>query len=91
MWINERTGKGWTDEEEQAFAELMATGLSRIAAIQMWKRFKKDLPKALKYARGGVEAKAGYRNGAAKRATRAVNFAESGAGERSRVLKGGSA
>lgn len=84
MWINERTGKGWTDVEEAAFAQLEATGLTRIQGIQMWKRFKKDLDKALAYARGGAEAKAGCRDGAAKRIRKASNFAQSGGGARSR-------
>lgn len=53
MWINPKTGKGWTDDEEAAFAELMAAGrLERLPAIRLWKRFNRDLKKALKYAGG---------------------------------------
>jgi hypothetical protein len=41
----------WTDEEEAAFAKLMATGLERMEAIRMYRRFKGDLKRALKYAK----------------------------------------
>jgi len=52
IWINPNTGKGWTDEEECAFAEIMAAGkLERLPAIRLYRRFKGDLGKAVKCAR----------------------------------------
>ncbi len=52
-WINPNMGKGWTDEEECVFAEIMAaSSLGRLAAIRLYRRFKGDLGKALKYACG---------------------------------------
>jgi hypothetical protein len=52
MWINPKTDKSWTDEEECAFAEIMAAGkLERLTAIRLYRRFKGDLQKALKSAR----------------------------------------
>jgi len=51
MWINPNTNKGWTDEEECALAEIMgARSLDRLSAIRLYRRFKGDLRKALKYA-----------------------------------------
>jgi len=48
---NPRTGKGWTYEEEKAFAEIMAAGgLERLPAIRLYRRFKGSLTKSLKYA-----------------------------------------
>ena len=41
----------WTDEEEQAFAELMAAGLERLAAIRLYRRMEGDLKKAMKHAK----------------------------------------
>jgi hypothetical protein len=52
-YTNPETGKGWTDEEEAAFAGIQSVSrLTRIAAIQLWKRFKKDSGKALENAKG---------------------------------------
>jgi hypothetical protein len=82
LWISPNTGKGWTDDEEAAFAPLIETGLTRIQAIQMWKRFHKDLPKALKYAHGNKAMKAANRERAAKRVKGAFPVAESVAGAR---------
>jgi hypothetical protein len=43
----------WTDEEESAFAEIMAAGgLGRMESIRLYRRFKNDVGAALKYARG---------------------------------------
>jgi hypothetical protein len=48
MWTNPNTGKGWTDEEESMFSKIMVVNrLTRIQAIQLWKRFRKDAAKAL--------------------------------------------
>jgi len=47
----------WTDEEEQAFATLMATGLERLAAIRLFRRMKGDLKKAMRHARESQERK----------------------------------
>ena len=59
MWVNPRTGKGWTDEEERAFAQLMAAGgLERMEAIRLYRRFKCDLKRALQYATGRNEGAA---------------------------------
>lgn len=55
-WINPNTDKGWTDEEESGFAEIMgASNLGRLSAIRLYRRFNGDLRRALKYA-------CGYRN-----------------------------
>jgi hypothetical protein len=52
-FINSNTGKGWTDEEEHAFAEIMgASRLNRLPAIRLYRRFKGDLRRALKHACG---------------------------------------
>jgi hypothetical protein len=52
LWINPHTGKGWTDEEEKAFAEIQAASrLNRIRALHLWKRCRKNLAKALDLAR----------------------------------------
>ena len=52
MWTNVRTGKGWTDAEETTFAEIMRTGnLTRIKAIQLFKRCKSNPARALELAR----------------------------------------
>jgi hypothetical protein len=52
-WINPNTGKRWTDQEESAFAEIMAmSGLERLPAIRLYRRFKGDLRRAIKHARG---------------------------------------
>jgi len=39
-----------------AFTKLMATGLERMDAIRMYRRFKGDLKRALKYAKERSEA-----------------------------------
>ena len=52
MWVNPKTGKGWTDEEEAVFAEIQSVSrLSRIRSIQLWKRFEKDREKAIATAK----------------------------------------
>jgi hypothetical protein len=52
MWINPNTGKGWTDDEEATFAEIMRiTGMERIAAIQLFRRCKSNAVKAINVAR----------------------------------------
>lgn len=51
MWINRKTGKCWTDEEEADFAQIMIAGnLPRMPAIRLYRRFNSNLEKALKYA-----------------------------------------
>jgi head-tail adaptor len=51
--LNPNTGKGWTDAEERAFAEIMAASrLSRLEAIRLWKRCRKDTAKAVRLAKG---------------------------------------
>lgn len=38
----------WTEAEEQAFAQIIeATGLSRIRAIQLWKRCRRNVERAI--------------------------------------------
>jgi hypothetical protein len=74
MWLNPNTGKGWTDSEEQAFAQLQATGLTRIRSIQLWKRFRRDTTKALAHAQ--AEAKDRTRTASATRARINANVAK---------------
>jgi hypothetical protein len=51
MWINPKTGKGWTDEQEATFATIMRVGhLTRIKAIQLFRRCRSNHAKALKLA-----------------------------------------
>jgi hypothetical protein len=51
--FNENTGKGWTDQEEATFASIMRIArMSRIAAIQFFRRCRSDHAKALKLAQG---------------------------------------
>jgi hypothetical protein len=58
MWINPKTGKGWTDEEEAAFAQVMAAGnLPRLPAIRLLRRFHGNLPKAIKLAKHSQEVR----------------------------------
>ena len=46
MWI-----KGWTDDEERLFADIMSVSrLSRIQAIQLWKRCRENAAKAVRLA-----------------------------------------
>jgi hypothetical protein len=67
MWINPKTGKGWTDAEEATFAEIMRIGyLTRIKAIQLFRRCRSNEVKAIRMA-------AEY--GAAPRASASVNAA----------------
>lgn len=48
MWKNPKTGKGWTDEEEATFADIMRIGhMERIKAIQLFRRCKSDHAKAV--------------------------------------------
>jgi hypothetical protein len=52
-YTNPNTGKGWTDAEETTFAAIMRIGrgrLSRIQAIQLFFRCKKNHARALKMA-----------------------------------------
>jgi len=50
--INQKTGKGWTDAEEAAFAKIQQTSrLNRIEAIKLFRRFKGDVPRALAIAK----------------------------------------
>lgn len=43
--------KGWTAQEEQAFCGILAVSrLTRIEAIQLWKRCHKSMHKALRVA-----------------------------------------
>ena len=52
MYLNPETGKGWTPEEESAFAQIMRSGdVERLPAIRFWKRCRKDLGKALRLAK----------------------------------------
>ncbi len=58
MWTNPRTRKCWSDEEESAFEQLMEVGgLERLDAIRLFRRFRGDLRRALKYAKGRSEPK----------------------------------
>ena len=46
------TDKGWTDQEEAAFAKIQqASRLNRIEAIKLFRRFKGDVPRALAIAK----------------------------------------
>ena len=50
-WINPNTGKGWTDDEEAAFAQIQTVSrLNRIKAIHLWKRCRKNTERALAVA-----------------------------------------
>ncbi len=52
MWINPKTDKGWTDEEEAAFAQIQeCSRLNRIEAIQLYRRVNDDTTKALAIAK----------------------------------------
>jgi hypothetical protein len=52
LWLNPRTGKGWTDEEEQVFAEIMRAGrLERLPAIRLYKRCRSNASEAVTLAR----------------------------------------
>ena len=52
MWINPNTDKGWTDEEEAAFARIQkCSRLNRIEAIQLYRRVNDDTVKALAIAK----------------------------------------
>ncbi len=52
MWINPKTGKGWTDGEEGIFANIQATSrLNRIQAIQLYRRVNSNAVKALEIAK----------------------------------------
>ena len=45
------TGKGWTDAEEQTFAEIMRIGrMARMDAIRLYRRCRSDAAKALRLA-----------------------------------------
>ena len=40
-WINSRSGKSWSDEEEADFAEIMRVGkLERLPAIRLFKQYQ---------------------------------------------------
>ena len=57
-------GKGWTDEEEVAFAQIMeAGGLERLPAIRLYRRLGSDLKRALKYAESRQETVAAKNRG----------------------------
>lgn len=50
--MNPNTGKGWTDTEEATFADIMRVGrLTRIKAIHLWARCRRDPAKAVRSAR----------------------------------------
>jgi hypothetical protein len=50
--LNPRTGKGWSDTEEHAFAAIMRVGLlERLPAIRLYRRSGNDFLKALKVAK----------------------------------------
>jgi len=52
MWMNPKTGKGWTDEEEAIFEEIQAVSrLSRVQSIQLWKRFGRSRDKTVAVAK----------------------------------------
>ena len=52
MWNNPTTGKGWTGSEEETFAEIMRAGnLTRIKAIHLWARSKRNAERAIETAR----------------------------------------
>lgn len=52
MWLNPKTGKGWTDEEEAAFLEIQQVSrLNRIESIQLFRRFKGSREKAVAVAK----------------------------------------
>ncbi len=76
MWINPKTGKGWTDDEEAIFAKIQACSrLNRIQAIQLYRRVNSNAAKALEIARStylrATEAQlAGLRLANARRASR---------------------
>jgi hypothetical protein len=58
MWTNPRTGKGWTDEEESSFLQVIAAGsIKRMEAIRLYRRMKADLKRALTHARERGEGK----------------------------------
>ena len=68
MWINPKTGLGWTDEEETAFAEIMAAGqIERLPAIRLYRRCRSNLNRALEYARETAGLKAKRSGGVTKR------------------------
>jgi hypothetical protein len=68
MYINPNTGKGWTDAEEATFADIMRIGhLTRIKAIHLWARCKRNTEKSLALAAEyGVTAQAAEAGNAAR-------------------------
>ena len=52
MWINPNTDKGWTNEEEATFVDIMRIArMGRTAAIHFFRRCKSDHTKSLRLAR----------------------------------------
>jgi hypothetical protein len=52
MWINQSTGKGWTDSEETLFSEMQnVSRLNRVRCIQLYRRCKSNPEKALAMAK----------------------------------------
>lgn len=81
MWVNPRTGKGWNDEEEAAFAALQEAGrLKRLEAIRLYRRMGCDLAKALKYARQMSDGRSANRERAKERVKRASPVEETAQG-----------
>jgi hypothetical protein len=70
LWLNPKTGKGWTDDEESAFAEILTAGnLPRIKAIHLWKRCRKDSKNAVRLAESTQKLRAAADNARAKSQT----------------------
>jgi hypothetical protein len=67
-----KTGNGWTDAEERTFTEIMAASrLSRIQAIQLWKRCGQDTERALRLAKENYLRPSGPRLAALRKAREA--------------------
>lgn len=90
MWINERTGKGWDDSEEQPLAEIMSVSrLDRIQSIQLWKRCAKNVEKAVDLAtRSYPPMTEGQRRGVEKMLATQRRRSPKGAGLRVESVQG---
>jgi hypothetical protein len=70
--INPKTGKGWSDAEENTFTEIQRVSrLNRIQAIQLFRRHKSDGAKALAVARREYPPLSDARLAAIRKATAA--------------------
>lgn len=83
--FNENTGGAWTDHEEATFASIMRIArMSRIEAIQFFRRCRSDHAKALKLAQDNYGLSDAQK--AAYESTRAARLAGLSKARQNRVL-----